>query len=143
VALSRSRGVGAVVLVVAVALGGSSAVLSSGGNAIGSVSTLTVVDGPVLVRHGPAEFTRAQKGDVLAAGDVVHTTTGASAEVTYFEGSSVRLEANTEIIVGSLRGSDVGVAQTLGRAWHVVTKLVRGDSRFEVRAPSLTASMRG
>jgi hypothetical protein len=149
VALSRSRNVAAVVLIVALALGvGSSAVLAPEADALVSRSTLTVVDGAVLVSHGGAEFTSAREGVVLAAGDRIRTGTGAAAEITYFEGSSVRLEAETEIVVESLRteadgGTVIGMMQTLGRTWHVVTKLISGSSRYEVRTPSSTASVRG
>jgi len=149
VALSRSRNVAAVVLIVALALGfGSSAVLAPEADALVSRSTLTVVDGTVLVSHGGAEFTSARDGDVLAAGDRIRTAMGAAAEITYFEGSSVRLEADTEIVVESLRteadgGTVIAMMQTLGRTWHVVTKLISGSSRYEVRTPSSTASVRG
>src|SRR6266566_4206226 len=147
--LSRSRQVAAVVLIAALALGvGSSAVLAPEADALVSISTLTVVDGAVLIRHGGADFAAARAGDVLNAGDTIRTGTGAAAEITYFEGSSVWLEADTEIVVESLRteadgGTVIGMMQTLGRTWHVVTKLISGGSRYEVRTPSSTASVRG
>jgi hypothetical protein len=149
VALSRSRTVAAIVLIVALALGfGSSAVLAPEANALVSVSALTVVDGAVLIGQGGADFRPGQAGDVLIAGDRIRTGTGAVAEITYFEGSTVRLEADTEIVVESLGtaadgGTVVAMMQTLGRTWHVVTKLVSGSSRYEVRTPSSTASVRG
>lgn len=148
-ALSRSRAIAAVVLIVALTLGlGSGAVLAPEANALVSVSTVTVVDGAVLISHAGAEFTPAREGDVLVAGDTIRTGTGGAAEITYFEGSSVRLEAETEIRVERLRieadgGTVIGVMQTLGRTWHVVTKLLSGSSRYEVRTPSSTASVRG
>jgi hypothetical protein len=130
--------------VLILALGvGSSAVLARTDNAFVSSSALTVVDGAVLVSRAGADFARAREGDVLAAGDTIRTGDGASAEVTYFDGSSVRLDADAEIVVMSLRSSDGGPVQTLGRAWHVVTRLISGDSRYETRTPSSTASVRG
>ncbi len=141
---SRSRKVAAIALIVALAFGvGSSAVLTTETDALVSVSTFIVVDGAVLVSHGGAEFTPARDGDVLAAGDTIRTGTGASAEITYFEGSSIRIEANAEIVVPSLRTSDGGAVRTLERAWHVVTKLIDGNSRYEMHGPSSTASLRG
>jgi hypothetical protein len=147
-ALSRSRAATAVVLIVALALGaGSSVVLAPEANAVVSASTLTVVDGAVLISHAGAEFTSAGEGDVLVAGDRIRTGAGV-AEITYFEGSSERLEAETEIVVERLRigadgGTAIGIMQTLERTWHVVTKLTSGGSRYEVRTPSSTASVRG
>jgi hypothetical protein len=143
VALSRSRHV-ASAFVLALALEvGSSALLDRDADALASITTLTVVDGVVLVRHGDGVFALAREGDLVAAGDTVRTATGASVEITYFEGSSVRLEANAEIVVTTLRVSDRGAMQTLGRVWHVVTELISGESRYNVRTPSSTASVRG
>jgi hypothetical protein len=147
VALSRSRHV-ASAFAVALALGvGSSALLARDGDALESMTTFTVVDGSVLVRHGDAGFTAAREGELVAAGDTVRTATGASVELTYFEGSSVRIEADSEILVESLRAksNDIehGVSEKLQRIWHVVIELVSGSSRYDVRTPTSTASVRG
>src|SRR5437773_1593369 len=147
--MSRPRTTALTVLVVALALGlGSSAVLAPEADAIVSISTLTVVDGSVLISHAGSGFTPAREGEVVAAGDTIRTESGAAAEITYFEGSSVRLEADTQIVVESLRseadgGTVIGMMQTLGRTWHVVTKLISGSSRYDVHTPSPTASVRG
>ena len=146
-ALSRSRSLAATVLLAALALGlGSSAALAPEAALVSS--TLTLVDGPVLVRHGAADFLPAQEGDVVAAGDTIRTGTGASAELTYFEGSSVRLDAEAEIVVASLGavangGTAIGAMRMLERTWTVVAKLVTGGTRYDVRTPSSTASVRG
>lgn len=140
-ALSRSR-VAAAVLIVALAFGaGSSVVLAPEADALAPVTTLTVVDGAVFISHGRAEFTLAREGDMLAAGDAIRTGIG-SAEITYFEGSSLRVEGDAEVVVASPRTGG-GAAQALGRAWHVLTALVSGRSRYEMRGPSATASVRG
>ena len=139
-ALSRSRHVASAFLV-ALALGiGSSAVLARDADVL-AITTLTVVDGAVLVRHGDARFEPAREGDIVAAGDIVRTATGASAEITYFEGSSTRLEGDSQIVVESLR--DVGMVQRVERTLQVVTGLVSGSSRYNVRTPTSTASVRG
>jgi hypothetical protein len=143
-ALSRSRVAAAVVLIVALALGaGSSVVAAPEANAVVSASTLTVVDGAVVISHAGAEFTSAREGDVLVAGDTIRAGVGGAAEITYFEGSSVRVESNAEVVVEGRRTFDHGPVQALERVWHVVTKLVSGGSRYEVRTPSSTASVRG
>src|SRR5439155_18709455 len=137
--MSRPRNIAITVLVVALALGvGSSAVLAPEADALVSISTLTVVDGAVLISHRGADFTPARDGDVLNASDTIRTGTGAAAEITYFEGSSVRLEADTEIVVERLRteadgGTVIGMMQTLGAPGHGVTKPTTGSSRSEVR----------
>jgi len=145
VALSRSRTVATTALLFALALGvGSNAALAPEGDALVSISTLTVVDGPALVRHGSADFAQAHEGDVVAAGDAIRTGLGASVELTYFDGSSARLDTAGEILVASLRvDADGGTVQTIARAWNVLTKLITGSTRFDVRTPSSTASVRG
>jgi hypothetical protein len=144
VAMSRSRAIVAVVLGVALALGlGSGVVLAPQADALASSSTLTVVDGAVFVRHGGSDFRLAREGDVIGAGDTLRTERGAAAEITYVEGSTVRIEANAEILIEGLRMPNSGVGPTLGRAWHVVANLIGGGSRYEMRTPSSTASVRG
>jgi len=149
VALSRSRGIVGGALIVALALGaGSSAALAPEADALVSRSMLTDVQGPVLVSHVGGDFVPACTGDLVASGDTIRTGSGASAQITYFEGSTVRVEPQTELVVESLRtepdgGTVIGMTQTLGRTWHVVTKLIEGTSRYEVRTPSSTASVRG
>jgi hypothetical protein len=49
-------------------------------------------------------------------------------------------------VVASLHtegGPVIGITQALSRAWHVVTRLVSGNTRYDVRGPSSTASVRG
>jgi hypothetical protein len=142
--MSRSRNVAAVVLLVVLALGlGATAMPAPERDALASSSTLTVVDGVVLIGHDGSDFSAVHEGDVIAAGDTIRTGAGAAAEITYVEGSTVRIEADTQIVVESLPTSNNGVIQTLERSWLVVTKLISGGSRFEVRTPSSTASVRG
>ena len=143
-ALSRSRAVGVTMLVLALALGlGSSALLAPEASALVSVSTLTVVDGAVLISHDGAEFESARAGDVLVVGDTIRAGTGGAAELTYFDGSSVRVDPQTEIVVETPRASGGESVSTFGRAWHAITKLISGGSRYEERTPSSTASVRG
>ena len=140
-ALSRSRHI-ASAFVVALALGvGSSVLLARDTDALAPITTLTAVDGGVFLQHGDAGFEPARVGDLMAAGDTVRTATGASAEITYFEGSSVRLEGDSQIVVQSF--DDPGLVQTVERAWRVVAELVSGSSRYNVRTPTSTASVRG
>jgi hypothetical protein len=143
VALSRSRKVAAIGLLAALACGaGSRVTLASELDEVASRAATIDVNGPVLLRHGVSDFVLAQVGDVVAAGDTVRIGVGASAQITYFDGSSVSFEGGSEIVVTSPR-ADGGVVQALGRAWYVITQLISGSSRYEVRGPSSTASVRG
>ena len=119
-----------------------------GGRALGAATTVTVLSGDIQVRHGASGFASATDGEVLNAGDTIRTGEGARAVLTYFEGSTVSVEPNSELtieVASSLGdGSTVVVMQqSFGRTWHVVTKLITGNSKYEVKTPASTASVRG
>ena len=102
----------------------------------------------MVVGHAGQELVDAALGEVIAAGDTIRTGPGATAEITYFEGSSVRIEAGTELVIEALAteadgGTVIAMAQAIGRTWHVVTKLLTPSSRYEVRTPTSAASVRG
>jgi hypothetical protein len=116
--------------------------------AMAAATTVTIISGDIQVRHGAGSFAPANDGEILTAGDTVRTGEGARAVLTYFEGSTVSLEPNTELTIEDAStltdGSTIVVMrQNLGRTWHVVTKLVTGSSKYEVKTPASTASVRG
>jgi len=108
---------------------------------------LTVISGDVLMRLGGNDFSTATDGIVLYVGSTVRTGAGARAVITLFEGSTVELEPASDITIEEATtrsGSTiVQLAQSVGRSWHVVTHLTTADSRYEVRTPAATASVRG
>jgi hypothetical protein len=120
-----------------------------GGRALGAATAVTIISGDIQVRHGAAAaFVTATDGEVLVAGDTIRTADGARAVLTYFEGSTVSVEPNTELTIETAAsftdGSTVVVMQqAFGRTWHVVTKLITGNSKYEVKTPASTASVRG
>jgi hypothetical protein len=120
-----------------------------GGRALGASTMVTIISGDVQVRHGATgSFVTATDGEVVAAGDTVRTTDGARAVLTYFEGSTVTIEPNSEVTIETASASSDGstvvvMQQSIGRTWHVVTKLITGNSKYEVKTPASTASVRG
>ena len=112
-----------------------------------AAAVLTVISGDVLMRFGAGEFSSAADGAVLYVGSTVRTSSDARAVITLFEGSTVELEPSSDISIeeATIHGGStiVQLAQSLGRSWHVVTHLTTADSRYEVRTPSATASVRG
>ena len=110
-------------------------------------AVLTVISGNVLMRFGAGDFSAAADGAVLYVGSTVRTSTDARAVITLFEGSTVELEPASDITIeeATTRSAStiVQLAQSLGRSWHVVTHLTTADSRYEVRTPAATASVRG
>lgn len=108
---------------------------------------LTVISGGVLTRFAGSDFTSATDGAVLYVGSTVRTSADARAVITLFEGSTVELEPASDITIEEATARNgstiVQLAQSLGRSWHVVTHLTTADSRYEVRTPAATASVRG
>ena len=112
-----------------------------------AAAVLTVISGDVLMRFGASSFSSAADGAILYVGSTVRTSSDARAVITLFEGSTVELEPASDITIeeATMRGGStiVQLAQSLGRSWHVVTHLTTADSRYEVRTPAATASVRG
>lgn len=116
--------------------------------AAGADMILSIIDGTADVARGPAEFTRAGDGQVLNAGDRVRTADQSHAVVTFFDGSTMELEPATTITVVQATASPTGaitiqIQQAIGRTWSAVQQLTRADSKFEIRTPSTTATVRG
>jgi len=108
---------------------------------------LTVISGDALTRAPGTGFASAADGALLFVGSTIRTSADARAVITLFEGSTVELEPASDITIeeAALRSGAtiVLLAQSLGRSWHVVTHLASPDSRYEVRTPAATASVRG
>ena len=111
-------------------------------------STVTLLDGSVLVRHAGGRFAPIGDGDIVAGGDTVRTAAGSHGVLTLFDGTTVELEPDTEITIDDLRASASGdkivqLSQAIGRTWHVVAHLVSSKSKYEIRTPLSTAAVRG
>ncbi|MHB8632183.1 MAG: FecR family protein, partial [Candidatus Limnocylindria bacterium] len=116
--------------------------------ALGASTTLTIISGPVLVRHQSGDFAPAEDGAVLGPDDTVKTGADARAVLTYFEGSTVEMEPDSELTITTAHANPDGstaivMQQDLGLTWNVVTHLVNSGSRYEVHTTAATASVRG
>lgn len=134
--------------VLAMVIGVTGVIAPGGGAALGASTTLTIIGGDVQVSRQGAPFAAATDGAVLAPGDIIRTAADARAVLTYFEGSTVSIEPSSELAIDEASGAPDGstvvvMTQNLGRTWHVVTKLIAGGSKYEVRTPAATASVRG
>ena len=134
--------------VLAIALGATGVLAPNQRVAFGASTTLTIITGPVFVRHAPGEFGPADDGSILGPGDTVKTGPGSRAVLTYFEGSTVEIEPDSQITIDTAHANPDGstvvvMQQDLGTTWHVVTHLVTGGSKYEVHTTAATASVRG
>ena len=118
-----------------------------------SPSTLTILsitEGNVtIMKGGTASWIEAQIGMSLEPGDSIKTADNSSAEITFFEGSTIELQAGTEIEVVALDiSTDTGstsitLEQTIGTTISRVTKLLDPASRYEVETPTGVVAVRG
>ena len=116
--------------------------------ALGASTTLTIISGTILVRHLAGDFAPAEDGAILGPGDTVRTRTDARGVLTYFEGSTVEIEPDSELTIDAAHANPDGstviiMKQDLGETWHVVSHLVQGGSTYEVHTSASTASVRG
>jgi len=145
--LRLAVGVVALSFVLAIALGAGG--FLGGGRALGAATTVSIISGDIQIRHAAAgTFAAATDGEIVLAGDTIRTGPDSRAVLTYFEGSTVTVEPDSELVIESVGartdGSTVVVMQqNLGRTWHVVSRLVSGNSKYEVKTPASTASVRG
>jgi hypothetical protein len=112
--------------------------------AVQPVAVLTVLSGSVLMRTAGADFISAIDGAVLHVGTMLRTSADARALITLFEGSTVELDAASDITIEAPAvDSGSALAEAFGRGLRVVMQLTTADSRYEPTTPAATASVRG
>ena len=115
--------------------------------ALAAQSTLTIFGGLVEVRQAGGAYAPAADGQLIEAGVTVRTGADGNAVLTYFDGSTVTLEPGTELALEELtsKGADVVIVmrQVVGSTWHVVARALTPGSKYELRTPAGTASVRG
>jgi peptide/nickel transport system substrate-binding protein len=123
---------------------------TSVGCAPSTLTILSITEGDVFVmKAGTGNWIEAQVGMSLEPGDSVRTGDNSSAEITFFEGSTMELEAGTEIEIASLEiAGEAGVTavtveETIGSMIFRVTKIVDPASRYEVETPAGVVAVRG
>ena len=118
-----------------------------------SPSTLTILsitEGNVSVmKAGTGSWIEAREGMSLEVGDSVKTGDDSNAEITFFDGSTIELQAGTEIEIASLDisagtgSTTITLEQTIGSVIFRVIKIVDPASRYEVETPTGVVAVRG
>ena len=117
-----------------------------------SHTSLNVLSGDVQVQfYRQTESQPARDGTALNAGDRVVTGAGSSALITFFEGSTMLLEPETEVVITSLlqgrapqsAATAVGVQQLRGATWSKVQHLSMPASLYQVETPAGVIQARG
>ena len=138
----------AVLLVLVVAVGAFLYFPRGGALAAINAAVLGILTGDVDAARSGKDFTPALDGDVFASGDVVRANERGRAVLTFFDASTVSVDPNSNVrVTGLARSSGGGIQaeleQTLGRTWTSVTKLSSPDAKFQIKTPTLTATVRG
>jgi FecR protein len=111
-------------------------------------ATLELVSGSAEVRRGEADFQAASDGVGLRPGDTIRTPPDGRVSIRYFDGSVTRLDYGTTFTLQELASEPDGTSiidakQTSGSTFHRVVELSGSESRFDVDAPTATASVHG
>ena len=115
-----------------------------------TLTILSITEGQVFVmKAGTDDWTKATVDMSLEVGDTIKTGDDSGAEITFFDGSTIELEADSQIEITSLDSSpDTGaktitLMQTIGTTISRVTKLLDPASSYAVETPSGVAAVRG
>src|SRR4030042_4633583 len=121
-----------------------------GGSPCSTLTTLSMAEGDVLVmKVGTNTWVQGQVGTSLNIGDTVKTGDNSGALVTFFDGSTIELEAGTQIEILSLaRVCSTGVTtitllQAIGTTISRVTALLDPASSYNVETQNGAAAVRG
>src|SRR4051812_41511820 len=76
--------------------------------AAASSSSLEVLDGIVALSHDGQLFSEGRDGDLVQQGDVVRTGSDSHAVLTFFDGSTIEVEPDSELIVNTIKASSAG-----------------------------------
>jgi VCBS repeat-containing protein len=114
-----------------------------------TLTTLSAIDGDVSVMEaGTDSWTDGDVGMHLEDGDAVKTGDDSSAEITFFDGSTIELQPGTEVEIDSLDIADSGyttisLEQTIGATISRVMNIVDPQSSYEVETATGAAAVRG
>jgi VCBS repeat-containing protein len=115
-----------------------------------TLTILSITEGEVsIMKEGADVWAGVGTGTELDIGDAVKTGGNSSAEITFFDGSTMELEAGTEVkilsldIVCATSVSTITMEQTIGTTISRVTKLLDPGSSYEIETPTGVAGVRG
>jgi len=114
-----------------------------------TVATLSEIEGDVSVMEaGTDSWTDGQVGMSLVVGDSVKTGNDSSAKITFLDGNTMELEADTEIEITSVDvstdtgGTTVTITQTIGTVMTRLTQLLDPASSYDTVTESGVTSVR-
>jgi hypothetical protein len=113
-------------------------------------TVVSTVSGEVVVmKAGTSTWSQLSSGTALEVGDRIRTGPGSNAVITFFEGSTIELAADTEVdvselgVAGMTGSTSIKLRQQVGKTTSRVKKLVDPASRYEIETPDGAAVVRG
>jgi len=110
------------------------------------VGRLTRVEGAVdILPNGQLPAVAARQGGAVQKGDFIRTKSNARAEITFNDGSVVKIAQRSRIDVGEYSASGRKLALPRGKVQAVVVPAAAGSAphSFEIRTPNAIAGVRG
>jgi hypothetical protein len=118
--------------------------------AFSPLTVLSIVGGNVLIeKPGTTNWSNGKEGITLETGDKIKTDVGATATITFFDGSTIQLNSSTEISLDELLSKSstlpktIKIGQTIGETSSSIVKLVDPASRYEVDTQAGVAAVGG
>ena len=123
--------------------------LSSTPEALASGCTLSIYSGSVDILSPGDEVTKTgTDGMTLEVGTRIITAPESHALVTFFDGSTLKLESETDVEIQRIlsddaKNIDIIIKQWVGTTWSKVVKMADPDSHYEILTPTAAAIVRG
>ena len=117
--------------------------------ALASQCTLSILSGGAEVQEAGSDiWKQGADGITLVAGTRIKTSPDSHALLTFFEGSTVKLEPNTDIEIQQVvhdgeQATTIILKQWMGKTWSRVVKMVDPGSHYQIETPSAMAIVRG
>lgn len=113
------------------------------------VTTLAVLKGRTEVQSmGTDRFSPGQTGRALVAGDRVRTASEGTALITFFDGSTITLEPQTEVVIfdqrlggGNPSGVRLAIRQPSGTTWLRAEPAPGAAFQFDIAMPGGAATL--
>ena len=138
------------ILVLSILVASTLAGCSQGSPCPSTPTILSITEGDVSVmKAGTDDWIEAELGMFLEVGDTIKTDDNSGAEITFFDGSTIELQAGTEIEIISLDMScDTGsttitLEQMIGDTISRVKKILDPASSYEIETPTGVVGVRG
>jgi hypothetical protein len=108
-----------------------------------------VMDNVLILKAGGKDWDKGEEGAVLEADDKIKTDAGGQATVTFFDGSTIDLNSNTEVSLDELTSKSssfpkiIKLTQKIGETTSRIVKLTDPASRYDVETQAGVAAVRG